>query len=165
MRLGVLLTASLLLTGCGYQAGSMMPPGVESIAVGIVENDTYFRQAEVTYTREVTRELIRRAHVDVRDRGQADAILTGRIMTIPRVTLVEDRFDRLLEGGIVVRVEATLSDARTGEPIIEPFVVSRRAEFIVPRPENLQSAIDEAVRDAARDVVHRIQARSFVRER
>ena len=31
----------------------MMPPGVESIAVGIVENNTYYRHAEVTYTREV----------------------------------------------------------------------------------------------------------------
>lgn len=165
MSRSALVAVLCLLPACGYQTGSMMPPGIESIAVGIVENDTYYRHAEVTYTRELTRELVRRAHVDVRHRGEADAVLTGRILTIPRITLVEDEFDRLLEAGVIVRVEVKLDDPRTGLPIIEPFVVSRRAEFVVPRPENLQSAIDEAVRDAARDVVHRIQAHSFVRER
>jgi len=143
----------------------MMPPGVESIAVGIFDNETFYRHAEVTYTREVARELIRRAHVDIRDRGDADAVLMGRIVTIPRITLVEDDLDRILEGGVVVRVEARLVDGRTGEELIGPFLISRRAEYIVPRAENLQSAIDEAVKDAARDTVHRIQARSFLRER
>ena len=136
MRAVALSAISIFLAGCGYQTGSMMPPGVESIAVGIVENDTYYRHAEVTYTRELTRELIRRAHVDVRNRGEADAILTGRILTIPRVTLVEDGLDRLIEGGVVVRVEVNLTDSRTGQPILEPFVVSRRAEFVVLSPQN-----------------------------
>ena len=156
-----LWSLTLLLAGCGYQTGSMMPPRVESIAVGIVANETNYRQVEVTYTRELTRELVRRAHVDVRRRGEADAVLRGRILTIPRVTLVEDESDRILEGGVVVRVEVTLEDGRTGEPILEPFVVSRRAEYVVPRPETLQNAIDEAVRDVARDVANQIQAHSF----
>lgn len=164
---GRLLLAILpaALSGCGYSSGSMMPPGVESIAVGIFANETFYRHAEVTFTREVSRELIRRAHVDVRDRGDADAVLVGRILTIPRITLVEDDLDQILEGGVVVRVEARLVDPKTGKDIVPRFLVSRRAEFIVPRAETLQSAIDEAVIDAARDTVHRIQAQSFLRER
>jgi len=159
------LSAFLFASGCGYSTGSMMPVGVQSVAVGVFGNETFYRHAEVTYTKELTRELVRRAHVDVRRPGEADALIFGRILTIPRITAVEDALDRILEGGVLVSVEVRVEDPRTGEALVEPFIVSRRAENIVPRSESLQDAIDEAVRDAARQTVHRIQAHSFVRQR
>jgi hypothetical protein len=159
----VLLLASL--AGCGYHTGSLMPPGTESVAVGIFGNETYYRHAEVTYTRELTRELVRRAHVDVRGPDDAQAVISGRILSIPRITLVEDRRDQILEEGVVVSVEVHVDDPRTGLPLVDPFIVRRRAESIVPRGESLQDAIDEAVRDVARETVVRIQGASFLRER
>ncbi|MAG57592.1 MAG: hypothetical protein CMJ83_14970 [Planctomycetes bacterium] len=164
-RFGLLMVVAVGASGCGYSSGSMMPEGVHSVAVGIFGNETFYRHAEVTYTRELTRELVRRAHVDVRDPAKADVVITGRILTIPRITLVEDRIDQILEGGVVVRVEVKVEDPRTGQAVIDPFFINRRAEYVVPRPETLQTAIDEAVRDAARSTVHRIQAHSFLVER
>ena len=48
------LAGLLLLGGCGYQTGSMMPDGVRSVAVELFKDDTRvetrYRGAEVTYT-------------------------------------------------------------------------------------------------------------------
>lgn len=155
----------VVLAACGYGTGNMMPRGVRSVAVQAFGNDTFYRRAEITYGRELSKELVRRAQVEIRDPHEAEAVIKGRILEIPRSTFIEDRNDRILEGGVIVRIEVRMEDARTGVPLVEPFEVLRRAEFIVPRGETLQGAIDEALRDAARDTVDRIQSWSFLAQR
>lgn len=164
MRPAVLALA-LVLGGCGYSTESLMPRGIDRVAVEAFGNETWYRRAEFTFTQEMSRELVRRAGVTLRDSEDAQAVIRGRILEIPRMTLIEDRHGQLLEGGVIVKVEVTMEDAKTGEVIVPTFVVARRAEYIEPRGETLQSAIDEAVRDAARDAVDRIQAGSFLAQR
>jgi hypothetical protein len=140
----------------------MMVPGISSIAVPLAENGTWYRHAEVTYTRELTRELMRHPGVTLRTSSEAQSILRTRIITIPRLTLIEDERDQVLEGGVLVEIEMVLEDARTGAIIIPATTIIRRAEYIVPRPESLQSAIDEALIEAARDSVVQLMAQGFL---
>lgn len=164
-RISVLLLPAALLTGCGYSTGELLPNGVQKIAVQAFGNDTRYRRHEITLTQEVSKQLVRRAGVQIRPMGEAEAVLRGEILEIPRLTLVEDENDRILEGAILAAVRVHFEDARTGAPIVEPFNVTRRAEYIVRRGESLDRAIDEAVRDCAEDIVHRLESHSFLRQR
>jgi hypothetical protein len=159
------LLVLLLAAGCGYSTDSLLPEGVQTVAVESFGNETTYRRAEILFTEELRRQFLRRGGGALRGPSEADAIVRGRILEIPRVTFVEDRNDRILEGGVVVSVEVRMEDARTGRGILPPFVVSRRAEYLVPRGEDLQSAIDEAVMDAARDAFDRLCGEPFLRER
>lgn len=152
-----------LLAGCGYTAGPLLPEGVRRIAVPIAQNESLYRHAEVTYTRELKQELLRRSGARVVDRGEADAILETRIVEVPRNALVEDAVDQILEDAILVRVAVRLYDPRDGVDLVPPFEVARRAERIVPRGETIATAIDEALRDVARETVLRIEADPFLR--
>jgi hypothetical protein len=152
----------VFLVSCGYSTESMMVPGVQSVAVALAENATWYRQAEVTYTREVTREILRHPGVTLRSESDAQAILRSKILTIPRLTLIEDDRDQILEGGVLVEVEFTLVDARDGAVLVPPTRVVRRAENIVPRPESLGFAVDEALVEAARDTVVQLMSVGFL---
>lgn len=154
-----------LLAGCGYRTGSMMPEGIEKVAVGIASNETRYRQVEITYTRQLTQELSRRSHVSLCSPEEAQAVIRGRIMDVRRVVLVEDDLDRVLEGAVVVTVEVTLEDPRSGRSLVHPFVLRRRAPHVLVKGETLEGALDEAMADLARDTVNRIQAESFYRSR
>ena len=160
-----LLLFALTLGACGYSTGSLMPAGVHSVAVPIARNDTWYRHAEITLTREMTDQFLRHSTVDLRDAGSADALLRTRIVSIPRFTLIEDDRDRNLESGVLVEVEYWLESARDGSVIVPVNVVRRRAESIQPRGETLQGAVDEALIEAARDIVIQIQAQEFLRSR
>ncbi len=155
----------LALAACGYSTDSLMPAGVRSVAVQAFGNETFYRRPEILFTDELRHQLLRRGQVALRDPADADALIRGRIISIPRLTLIEDEDDRILEGGVLVAIEVEMLDAKTGVPLIAPFVVSRRSEYIVPRGESLEFAIDEAIRDAAKDTLDRLQADSFLRSR
>lgn len=156
---------ALLCAACGYSVGGELPQSVRALSVPIAVNDTLYRGAEVTYTRELQRELVRRTNVRLVGERHATARLETRILDAPRFPLVEDRRDRILEDAILVRVAVRLYDHRTGQDLVPPFEVARRAERITARGEEIADAIDEALRDVARETVIRIEADSFVRAR
>lgn len=151
-----------LLSGCGYTVGARLPGNPRTISVPIAFNETRYREAEVTYTRELTRELIRRTSVRLAGSEAADARLETRIIEIPRFPLIEDRTDAILEDAVLVRVSVRLIDAGTGSDLMPPFEIARRAERIVPRGETLETAIDEALRDVARETVLRLESHDFL---
>ena len=163
--LAISLLLALLLASCGYQTGSLMPAGVAGVAVEVAGNETLYRRAGILFSRELSREIIRRSKATLRDPEDAQAVIRCRVLFIPRFPIVEDRHDFIMEGGVLVAVQVEMEDLRTGQILVPPFQVSRRAEYIVPRGETLQSAIDEALHDAAVDALNRIQAHAFLAAR
>lgn len=161
---GIALLAALAAGGCGYSTGSMLPAGARSIAVSVAENDTFYRQDELAYTRHLTRELVRRAHVRVRDARDADALLETRIERLSRLPLVEGERDATLEEGLIGRVEVTLRDKATGT-VLDRFEVRRRSESIFPRGEDLDFSRAELARELAEDTVVALERRSFLVEK
>lgn len=153
------------LAGCGYSTGSMMPGGVRRVAVQLFGNDTDYRYAEETYTRELVRQLSRIGHVTITDPEDAEALVRGRIIYLPRVTLVEDDDDQNLESSVVATVEVELVDPRSGAPLIRPFRIIRRAEQIIPRGDTLENVVGEALIEAAGDTVVWIQGQSLLEGR
>ena len=156
-----------LLLSCGYQAGSLMPDGVSSVAVELAGNETRpetrYHQAEVTYTNLLTREFLRRSQVRVRPAEEADIIVRSQIIRMERVTLVEDRRDFPSNEGLWATVRVEVVDGKSGRPFMAPFDLSRMSDRIIGRQEGIETAILEVMGDLARDTVNRIQAESFYR--
>ncbi len=153
-----------VLLGCGYSTSSLMPEGVQSIAVEIAGNETFYRGDEFVYTRHLAQELIRRTHIAVRDRRDADAVLTTRILGIDRAPLVEDRSDQVIEEGVFATVDVTLTERATGR-VITRFKLTRRAEGILIRGETLDTTRVELMQELAEDTVVRLQDLSFLAAR
>ena len=162
MRGAPLFLGLLLLGGCGYQTGSMMPDGISDLAVEMPKNESRYRDLESAYMRVLTRELVRRAQVRIRDPKDAQALLRATIKPIRRRPMVQGNLDELFEGGVFATVVVELVDPQTLEPLMAPFELRRRAEHIPARGESLRFALDEVMAELAEDSVNRIQAASFL---
>ena len=81
------LLAFLVLTGCGYHtlgAATQLPPEVHTISVRFLENKTQHYHTEVEMTEALVSELNTRTRyhvVPAKDAGEADATLSGLILT------------------------------------------------------------------------------------
>ncbi len=159
----VLILGVFALTSCGYSTGSMMPSGVDRVAVDVFGNDTYYREIEFQLTRELTSELRQRAPLKITRRRNADAVLTGRIINVTRPTLVETTGNLVSEQAVIVQAQVELRRL-SDDKILASFKIANRAEFVVERGESLQTAFDESLRDLAEDIVNQLERQSFFRD-
>ena len=150
----------LTLTGCGYTSRSLFPEGIDSVAVEIVGNETFYREIETHLTRELTREIRERTPYKLSLVRHADAVLSGRILGVIRPTLVKNSVGMVSEQAVIVSVEMVLTDRRTSREI-HRFRAANRAEFVVERGETLESAFAESIHDLAEDILNQLQTRSF----
>ena len=159
-RIFVLLAFLLLVSACGYSTHSLMPAGVDLVAVDVFGNDTFYREIEFQLTRELTTEINHRPALKVARRRNADAVLTGRIVSVGRPTLVETRNNLVSEQAVIVTAAVELRSLQT-DKVLASFLKANRAEFVVERGESLQTAFDEALRDLAEDIINELERQSY----
>ena len=119
--LGVALLCALTASACGYTLVdySAPPPGLETVAIQVFENDSFESGVELVFTDALRREFLRRGAVRlVDDRKAADLVISG---AIPEVRTRSRSFSTValaLEWEVTVslRVQARL---RSGSEI--PF--------------------------------------------
>ena len=148
--------------GCGYSASSLLPEGIERIAVDIFENDTFYREIEFSLARELATEFNHRGRYRIARRRNADAALSGRIVSVRRPTLVETDEDFVSEQAVIVTADIVLTRL-SDQAVIEQGQVRTRTEFVVERGETLSTAFAEAMHDLAEQIVNRLEAGSFLR--
>lgn len=146
--------------GCGYDTGSMLPGGAQAVAVDVFENDTFYRELEITLARRLTRELRRRTTYRIASRDEADVILDGRILRVDRPVLVETEDDLVSEQGVTVTAHVELTRRADGV-VLDAFDLSNRAEFVVERGETLETAFEEALGDLAEDILARLEHATY----
>ena len=164
------LALCLLVSGCGYRTGSLLPDeNIHSIFVQNFHNRTF--RVRVTHANKVTKlgietkladEVQRRfmldGTLDVVSKNNADVILEGTILNYSLSPRQFDTTDRRLvaQYGISLVTEVTLRDGATGE-ILWTDDISKGATYFVTG--NLARSEEEAVNDAmselARDIVIR----------
>jgi outer membrane lipopolysaccharide assembly protein LptE/RlpB len=114
-KLGFFLVC-LLLSHCGYQmAGSgSLPGGIQTLTVRTLENRTTVTGLEATMTNALITELNRRYKGAMALNGQADATLTGTLLSLSKNTLSRRGEHTTVEQQVSVRVMLTLthSDGR-----------------------------------------------------
>lgn len=105
---------SLCLAGCGYMLGSPQVGNVRTVHVPIFESASFRRNMDYLLTEAVQREIRTRTAYRLADEQTADTILNGRIVEIRKSPLSETRYDDARELQLLLGVEITWLDRRTG---------------------------------------------------
>jgi hypothetical protein len=168
-RLGSALLAvlTLMLSGCasdptqGYSANSIFPADVSSVAVPILENDTFHRDLEFELTDALIKEIEARTPYKVTTRARADTILTGRIRSVELDQLSKSRFTGLAEEVVVrMTIDFEWRDMRSDTTRVERRSFAGNGLFVPSNPtgERIEIGQIAAVQQLARDVVDEMQA-------
>jgi hypothetical protein len=113
------LAIALLAAGCGYRAGYTVRGDVQSIAVPIFANDTYYRNIEIGLTREVITAVEKRTPYRIVDSAAADVVLEGRISDYRTVVLQEDAHNEPTETELVLVVKVSLRRTSDGKTLYQ----------------------------------------------
>jgi hypothetical protein len=146
----------LAVSGCvGYQLGSTLPPGVNSVYVPTFLNETGEPFVEVEATRAAIQEFQKDGTLRVREREAADGILN---VTMLKFQLEPLRFERdrnktTDEYRLTLTAQVSFERAKDGE-VIMTRVVKGEADF--EPAGDLSSAKRAALPVAARDLAHSI---------
>ncbi len=118
--IAVLLAASAAAS-CGWHAGLVAPDGIRSIGVEVVttNRDILERGFEARFTDALSRAVSDLVGVPLVAPADADAIVRGRIVDYRRRSGIRSTQNRLVESGILVRVDAQVIDGRNGAVLRE----------------------------------------------
>lgn len=152
MRFFLLVLAGAVLSSCaGYRLGGAKPPSlsnVHKIAVPMFENGTLHPRAEAVATSAVNDAFVQDGTYRLSERGDADAVLEGRIADVDYSTLRSSRLDSLVAEELTntVRIDWILKDARDPTKVLASGSNSGFSSFFVD--SNLQTARQNALPDA-----------------
>lgn len=147
-------TASFLLGACGYTSKSLMRQNVNTIYVSIFDNNTFRRGLEFDLTNALKNEILFKTRLKVVDKDHADSILSGTITDVKEAVLIEDPKGNIVEGSVIVFVNFSWVDLRTGRTIVNKQNVTQRAEFRPRRRESVVTASNWAFVDLAERIVN-----------
>lgn len=148
-----LFTASLLLAACGYTSRSQLRQNVNTIYVPIFDNLTYRRGLEFDLTNALKNEILFRTRLKIVDKDHADSILYGSITDVKKLILLEDPRANPAEVAMVIVIDFSWVDLRTGRTIVDKKNITQQAEFIVKRKEDEGTAEREAFVDLAEKII------------
>lgn len=147
----------LLAAGCaGYRLGSTLPPGVNSVYVPVVVNDTAEPGLETPVTSAMIDEIQLDGSFKIASRETADSILEVQLKgyTLSPLRYRKDKTATAREYRLTLTADAVLRKRATSEEIYRMSKVTGFAT--IEALSDLPSARREALPVAARDLAHRI---------
>ena len=158
----LVVTAVVLTAGCagdpaqGWSARTIFPTDVSTIALTIIENDTYERDFEFELTDALIKEIEARTPYKVTSADRADMILTGRISSVRRQQLSKSALTGLSEEvTLSVTIDLMWRDLRTGESLLELESFTGDSLFVPSNPTGEPIEIGQfgVAQRLARDIV------------
>lgn len=164
------LAATLpVLSGCaGYRFGteSMFPANIQTVHVPVFENDTFRPFLGERLTEAVVKEIEASTPYKVTDAASADTILTGRLVSMRKTVLAQERNGnpRDLETSFQLLVQWT---DRRGDPLTPQTVVpvslfdiqvTEAAHFVPEAGQSVSTSQQAAIQRLARQIVSQMNA-------
>ena len=103
----------VLFVACGYQMAGKethVPPGVNSIAIPTLKNQSFEPGIEIPFTQAFLNEFIQDRRVKVTGRAEADSILEGAVVTFTAAAGAYDKSGFVLQYTISVLGNFSLTD-------------------------------------------------------
>jgi len=158
-----------LLTGCvGYQvgAGSLYAPDVTTVYVPMIESDSYRRDLGERLTEAVVKEIELKTPYKVVSTPDADSILSARLITDTRRTLIENAFDDPRLSEVELRAEVTwlnrrrLPIAPTQALAVPPelVLISQTTNLIPEVGQSVATSQQQAIERLAQQIVSTMEA-------
>ena len=150
----LLLLSTTCLGACGYSFGTeLSQEGIHTVAVRVVDNETFRHRLEIRLTRQINAELVNLTDLVPAAESHADAILTVEIVDAAERTLViGDRVDPVKEGAFAMVIRSQLVARDDGRSLTDREITDQK-EFRVPMGETLETATAEMITDMARKIV------------
>ena len=150
----LLLVAVPALWGCGYTFGSgLSQEGIRTVAVRVVDNETFRHRLEIPLTRQINAELVNLTNLVPAPESSADAILHVEIVDAFEQTLViGNNTTPVKEGALAMLIRSRLVARGTGQAVTDREILDQK-EFRVPVGEGLETATAEMIADMARRIV------------
>lgn len=157
----MLCLCCLLLAACGYKftGGGNLPRNVQTVFVSVFENRSGTIALENTLTNNMINEFISKRPQALAKQAQAEAILTGTIMSVRRGTISRSGLDQPLERRVTLVIDVKLTD-RGGEVIWAGRNVSASQAYAV---ENDSIATQQNEREALEYITRLLAERVYNR--
>ena len=152
-----LCATSLVLAGCGYTTGGMLPKHIHTVHVPVFDNTTFRRGLEFDLTESLKRELMARTRLRLAEREQADSILDGSIVEVRERLLAETAEEEVISKRVTVYVDFEWRDRRTGHVLASARRLSRRADMLAARGEGVLTATQESLTCLAEAIVEQME--------
>jgi len=169
LLLSPLAVALLMLAGCvGYQVGarSLYAPDVATVYVPMIDSDSYRRDLGERLTEAVVKEIELKTPYKVVSTPDADSILSARLLTDTRRTLIETAFDDPRLSETELRAEVTWLNRRR-LPIVPMQAVpvppqliemSQTAPLVAESGQSVATAQQQAIERLAQQIVSTMEA-------
>ncbi len=167
----ILLVVSLICAGAlaacaadptkGYAALSTYAPEHTTVAVPIIENDTFQRGIEFDLTDALIKEIQRNTPYRIEDQARADTVLTARIIHAELDQLSRSRVTHLGEEMVLtITLDFTWRDRRTNRTLLERRSFTGHGLFLPSHPshEPLEIGRFTAAQNLARDIVNEMRS-------
>ncbi|MBD3400870.1 MAG: hypothetical protein GF399_11155 [Candidatus Coatesbacteria bacterium] len=125
----IALVSLVLFGGCRYTFTPNLPPGIESVAVPVFENQTFTYGIEQTLTEEVIEELLTNSPLTVRDRDRADALLLVSITRYVTRAKTYDVEEDVKERELTVEVELTFRDLASKRDLFHVPTLREKVDY------------------------------------
>lgn len=166
--LGVLALWSI--SGCAayrFGSASMFRPGIRTVHVPVVRNDTFRHDLGVRLSEALVKEIDRRTPYKVTGDPNADSTLDCRIVNESKRVLTETTSDdpRALDAAVSVRATWT---SRNGELLMQNNVIPNNdlaigfgqdSRFVPEAGQSIDSATQAAIEDLAERIVSQMEMR------
>lgn len=162
---------AILLSGCGYTSGTLLPSDQRAIHVENFENriDTarvvsdrreyygYRPNLETDIRRALVRRFISDGNLDIVEKNAADLVLEGALTDYRQLPLIYDDDDNIEKLRIRIYVDLKLINNRTGKTIWRETGFMGREDYslIGPNAQSEHQAVESAVEDLTRRIVER----------
>ena len=141
------------LSSCGYAIGFQpVVPGIRTVAVQVVSNQTFRQRLERDLTRSIARQLSEYSPYRHAPSNRADAILRVEIVAIRNSSIVIGGGRPVREGALDAIVRIQLIERRTGEILVDTRLRDI-AEYRTLIDENETTARPELVSDLGRAIM------------
>ena len=159
-RLALAPLAVAALAGCGYHVsgqGNLMPKSIRTVAITPM-NSTRYQLARLLPA-DIGRELIARTKYQlIDDAGQADAVLSGRVLNFTNFpTLFDPVTGRATSVQVVVNLQFSLTERATGKTLFSrPNMEVRERYQISTNPQQYFDESGTAILRLSRDVAQSV---------
>ncbi|MCI0332713.1 MAG: LPS assembly lipoprotein LptE [Planctomycetes bacterium] len=158
-----------MLTGCvGYQvgAGSLYAPDVTTVYVPMIDSDSYRRDLGERLTEAVIKEIELKTPYKVVSTPDADSILSARLITDTRRTLIENAFDDPRLAETELRAEVTWLNRRrlpivpTQAVVLPPGLIEigQTATLITEEGQSVATSQQQAIERLAQQIVSTMES-------
>lgn len=166
MALVLCLAGVMALIGCshidpstGYTSKSLYRCDIKTVCVEMFRSQSFRRGIEFELTRALVGQLeLHSPYKVVSDRSKADTVLYGTINGVSERVLHQQReLDRPLENQMVLTVDVTWKDLRSGKMLLDNQRLAVTGDYVVLLGGGSRSAIRQASNEMAVRIVEAME--------